>query len=73
MVGSSCQLRKKGEDLVGAGGAVESLSKELIHISPYPDLIPFVSPHPKDDFYLIRGRSRRDLACFVSYSEPKNK
>lgn len=73
MMGSSCQLRKKGEDLVGAGGTVESLAKELIQISPHPDLISFLSPHPRDDFYLIRGRSRRGLACFVLYSELKNK
>lgn len=71
MVGRSCQLQRKREDLMGVSGTVDSLIKELISIYPLSCFSDISEPC----FQMIisaSSKAREASACFV-FSEPKKK
>lgn len=76
MVGRSGQLQRKGEgeDLVGIGGTVDSLAKELICISPLPWFNTISEPCLQGMISApSEAEAREASACFASYSEQKKK
>lgn len=73
-MGRSCQLQRKGEDLVGVGGTVDSLAKELICISPLPSFNTISEPCLQGMISApSEAEAREASACFASCSKQKKK